>query len=225
MSPSRRQAMRERGSNGSAWWLRGGVRCQDGRETPSSRTNVQSRCAPTARATAATTAVRNSNSSIMGVLLAGGDPYGSNLLSAEILPPVAEKPSCIDFLPNCAHHVPVHTVVAIVQEGAEAFGLGAICEVWGEPDHPEDKTPTFDFSVCTPDPGRVRGASGFDLHVEQGLEAVERADLVCIVPKRDFLDQDPRAVEAVRRAAGRGAVVLAHCTGSFLLGEAGLLDG
>jgi len=119
----------------------------------------------------------------------------------------------------------MHTVVAIVQDGAEPFGLGAICEVWAEPEHPEDGTPTFDFSVCTPDPGRVRGSAGFDLHVEQGLEAVERADLVCIVPKRDVLDPDPRAVEAVRRAAARGATILAHCTGAFLLGEAGLLDG
>jgi transcriptional regulator GlxA family with amidase domain len=111
------------------------------------------------------------------------------------------------------------------QDGAEPFGLGAICEVWAEPDHPEDHTPTFDFTVCTPVPGRVTGASGYDLLVDSGLEAVESADLVCIVPKRDHLDQHPAAVDAVRRAAERGALILAHCTGAFLLGEAGLLDG
>ncbi len=120
---------------------------------------------------------------------------------------------------------PLRRVVALVQEGAEPFGLGAICEVWAEPDHPEDGTPTFDFEVCTPVPGRVGGASGFDLVVDSGLEALESADLICIVPKRDYLEQDPAAVAAVRRAAERGATIMAHCTGAFLLGEAGLLDG
>ncbi|MGH3483741.1 MAG: DJ-1/PfpI family protein, partial [Nocardioidaceae bacterium] len=116
-------------------------------------------------------------------------------------------------------------VVVVVQEGAEPFGLGSICEVWAEPYHPEDDNPVFEFTVCTPDPGRVKGTSGFDLYVEHGLEALETADLVCVVPKRDFRNHDPRAVAAVRKAADRGAIVSAHCTAVWLLGEAGLIDG
>lgn len=116
-------------------------------------------------------------------------------------------------------------VVAIVQDGVEPFGLGAICEVWAEPCHPDDGNPVFDFTVCTPRPGRVAGASGFDLLVEDGLGKVTDADLVCIVPKRDFLDPSPEVVEAVRQAYARGAVIFAHCTAAFVLGEAGLLDG
>ncbi len=133
--------------------------------------------------------------------------------------------SCIDFLPFRCDAVPMRKVVAIVQDGVEPFGLGSICEVWAEPYHPEDDNPVFDFVVATPVPGRVRGASGYDLVVEHGLEEVEDADLVCIVPKREYLDQDAAVVDAVRRAAERGATVFAHCTGAFLLGEAGLLDG
>jgi transcriptional regulator GlxA family with amidase domain len=121
--------------------------------------------------------------------------------------------------------VEIRKVVAVVQDGVEPFGLGSICEVWGEPAHPDDQTPTFDFVVCTPEPGRVRGATGYDLVVEHGLEQLDDADLVCIVPKREFLEQSPEVVDAVRRAADRGAMVFAHCTGAFLLGEAGLLDG
>ncbi|MEO6594948.1 MAG: helix-turn-helix domain-containing protein [Planctomycetota bacterium] len=116
-------------------------------------------------------------------------------------------------------------VVVIVQDGAEPFGLGGICEVWAEPYHAEDDNPVFDFTVCTPRPGRVRGASGFDLFVEHGLDAVERADLVCIAPKREFLEPAPEVADAVRRAYERGAMIFAHCTAAFLLGEAGLLDG
>ena len=117
------------------------------------------------------------------------------------------------------------TVAVLVQDEVEPFGLGSICEVWAEPYHPEDDNPVFEFSVCAPDPGRVRGASGFDVHVEHGLEAIATADLVCIAPKRDYTTHDPRAVAAVRAAADRGAIVSAHCTGAWLLGEAGLLDG
>lgn len=118
----------------------------------------------------------------------------------------------------------MRTVVAIVEDGVEAFGLGAICEVWGEPYHPDDDNPVFDFTVCTPTPGRVKGNLGYDLVVDAGLEAVDDADLVCVVPKRRFLEETPAVSEALRRAADRGAWVFAHCTAAFALGHAGLLD-
>ena len=116
-------------------------------------------------------------------------------------------------------------VAAIVQDGVEAFGLGAICEVWGEPYHPEDDNPVFDFTVCTPRPGRVRGAFGYDLVVEHGLDVVDDADLVCVIPKREFLVSDDAVSDALRSAADRGAWLFAHCTSAFALGHAGLLDG
>ncbi|WP_310963072.1 GlxA family transcriptional regulator [Nocardioides terrisoli] len=116
-------------------------------------------------------------------------------------------------------------VVVIVQDGAEPFGLGSMCEVWAEPYHPEDDAPVFDFRVCTPTPGRVRGASGFDLYVEHGLEVVRGADLVCVCPKRDFTEPAPAVADALRAAHDAGATIFAHCTAAFALGEAGLLDG
>ena len=116
-------------------------------------------------------------------------------------------------------------VAVVVQDGAEPFGLGAMCEVWAEPYHPEDDNPVFDFVVATPRPGRVRGASGYDLHVEHGLDAAADADLVCVTPKRAFREPSPEVVELIRDAHDRGAHVFAHCTAAFVLGEAGLLDG
>lgn len=117
------------------------------------------------------------------------------------------------------------TVAVVVQDGAEPFGLGALVEVWGEPYHPDDDNPVFDFRVCTPRPGRVRGRAGYDLHVEHGLDAIEDADLVCFSPRHDFLDFDPLVLDAARATHERGAIVYAHCSGSFILAEAGLLDG
>lgn len=120
---------------------------------------------------------------------------------------------------------PVRTVAVIVQDNSEPFGLGSLVEVWGEPEHPEDQTPVFDFRVCTPRPGRVTGRSDFDLFVERGLEATEDADLVCLAPHHDFLHHDPAVLEAVRAADARGAILYAHCSGTFELGAAGVLDG
>ncbi|KRC63510.1 transcriptional regulator [Aeromicrobium sp. Root236] len=117
------------------------------------------------------------------------------------------------------------TVAVVVQDGAEPFGLGSICEVWAEPYHPEDDNPVFDFRVCTPRPGRVRGRAGFDLHVEHGLDAIEDADLVCFSPKHEYLDFDPLVLDAARETYERGALVYAHCSAAFMLAEAGLLDG
>ncbi len=116
-------------------------------------------------------------------------------------------------------------MAVVVQDGVEPFGLGSICEVWAEPYHPEDDNPVFDFVVVTPRPGRVKGPSGFDIHVEHGLEEAEDADLICVAPKRDFLAPSPEVVALLQRANARGAMIFAHCTAAFMLGEAGLLEG
>ncbi len=116
-------------------------------------------------------------------------------------------------------------VAVLVQDGAEPFGLGGVCGGGGEPYPPEDDNPVFEFVVATPRPGRVRGPSGFDLHIDHGLDAAADADLVIVTPKRDYLDPSPEIADAVAAAHARGAFVFAHCTGAFVLGEAGLLDG
>lgn len=93
----------------------------------------------------------------------------------------------------------------VVQDGVEPFGLGAMCEVWADEPHPEDRTPVFDFRVVTPTPGRVRGPSGFDLLVDQGLDVAADADLVCLTPKRDF--RQPYLVTGAGSAAGLDAAL------------------
>ncbi|MGH3357781.1 MAG: GlxA family transcriptional regulator [Nocardioidaceae bacterium] len=119
----------------------------------------------------------------------------------------------------------IKNVATIVTDGVEPFGLGLFCEVWGEGVHPEDECPTFDFAVCGPRAGRIRGSNGFDIHVEHGLERVAEADLVAVTPteRPDLVPQS--VLDAIAAAYDRGAIVLSYCTGAFVLGAAGLLDG
>jgi transcriptional regulator GlxA family with amidase domain len=63
------------------------------------------------------------------------------------------------------------------------------------------------------------------LTTEHGLSEADGADLV-IAPAYDY-SQPPteKVMDVFRRAHERGAWVLSVCSGAFLLGEAGLLDG
>lgn len=116
------------------------------------------------------------------------------------------------------------SVAVVVQDGVEPFGLGAMCEVWNEPYHPEDDNPVFDFVIVTPEPGRVRGSGGFDVFVEHGLDAAADADLICVAPLRNYLDTREDVLDLLRAADEREAHIFAHCTAAFTVGAAGLLD-
>lgn len=119
--------------------------------------------------------------------------------------------------------------VAVVLTGRVAmFEFGVLCEVFGL-DRTADGLPGFDFKVCSAEPGvPVRATSpGAQVVPEFGLDEVAKADLVAIPAfySGDLREPDARAIAAVRAAADAGAIVLTVCSGAFLAGAAGLLDG
>jgi transcriptional regulator GlxA family with amidase domain len=118
----------------------------------------------------------------------------------------------------------LHNVAAVVCEGVAPFELGVLCEAWGI-DRSATGGPSFDFAVCAPTPGRVRTSMGFALEVEAGLERVAQADLVTVPAMPRDQPTPPALLEALRAAHERGARILSVCSGAFVLGEAGLLDG
>jgi AraC family transcriptional regulator, transcriptional activator FtrA len=117
------------------------------------------------------------------------------------------------------------TVAAIVIDQAAPFEFGVLCEVFGI-DRTEEGVPRTEFLVCGERPGEpIRTGVGAMLIPEHGLDAVERADLVA-VPAAAIRDEYPEAVlAAIRAAAARGATLISVCSGAFILGAAGLLDG
>lgn len=119
----------------------------------------------------------------------------------------------------------IRSVAIPVLDGVYAFELGVFCEVFGLDRPDEPLLPTFDFALCTPTPGPVRTMSGFDVVAQHDLGRLATADLVGVPAiQRDTVIPDDLA-EALRAAAARGARVMSICSGAFVLGAAGLLDG
>jgi transcriptional regulator GlxA family with amidase domain len=122
----------------------------------------------------------------------------------------------------------LRNVAAVVLNGFGAFELGVVSEVFGT-DRTADGLPAYDFAVVGGEPGPLRSSAGFVINAPAGLDRLDSADLVAVLPAGDDRcecgDWPEPVLAALREAAGRGAQVLSVCTGAFALGAAGLLDG
>src|SRR5919199_560894 len=117
-------------------------------------------------------------------------------------------------------------VSVVVADGlVGSFGLGVCAEVFGY-DRRHMGLPRFDFALVTEAPGVMRTDTGIPITVEHGLERLAHSDIVSITAWELF-DRVPSPVllDALREAYARGATIVSHCTGAFVLAEAGLLDG
>ncbi|MEV4209205.1 helix-turn-helix domain-containing protein [Nocardia salmonicida] len=116
-------------------------------------------------------------------------------------------------------------VAVVLSDRLAMFEFGVVCEVFGL-DRTADGLPGFDFRVCGADPGTpLRSTTpGISVTPEFGLDQLAEADLVAI-PASPIDQYDDRVLDAVRGAAAAGATVLTVCSGAFLAGAAGLLDG
>jgi transcriptional regulator GlxA family with amidase domain len=133
----------------------------------------------------------------------------------------------------------LRNVAVVLVNGFLPFEFGTLCEVFGV-DRSDDGLPRYDFAVVAGEPAPLR-ALDFTIEPSHGLERLEGADLIALPAVSDqrfslSAAQRSRApgvphqfpedlLEALRRAVGRGARALSICSGAFILGEAGLLDG
>ncbi|MFD6878987.1 MULTISPECIES: GlxA family transcriptional regulator [unclassified Streptomyces] len=103
------------------------------------------------------------------------------------------------------------------------LAVGIVTEVFGP--HGQG-LPGFDFALCADRPGPVPTDLGVPLTVTHGLDRLAAADLVIALPGAGFrTPPGPAVLDALSAAHGRGALVAAHCVGTFALAAAGLLDG
>jgi transcriptional regulator GlxA family with amidase domain len=122
----------------------------------------------------------------------------------------------------------LRNVAVVVLDGFSPFELGVPCEVFGT-DRSDEGLPCYDFAVVAGEPGPLRSEVGFVLQADAGLERLKQADLVVVPAPSDkrcaSADWPEPLLEALRAAVARGGRVLSVCTGAFVLGAAGLLDG
>jgi transcriptional regulator GlxA family with amidase domain len=119
----------------------------------------------------------------------------------------------------------MHVVAAVVDQGALTFDLAVPCEVFGT-DRRDIVDPWYEFLVVAAGDRRVRTQTGFMLEAQHGLEALARADTIVVPGWSDPEDEPSEALkETLVEAHDRGARIVSLCTGAFVLGAAGLLDG
>ncbi|MEU3344028.1 helix-turn-helix domain-containing protein [Streptomyces sp. NPDC006700] len=118
-------------------------------------------------------------------------------------------------------------VATVLLDGVHPFELGVVCEVFGL-DRSDEGLPVYDFAVVSAEGPELRThVPGLTVHTPHGLDRLEEADLIT-VPAADAVTSrgyPPELLDALRRAVDRGARVLSVCSGVFVLGAAGLLDG
>lgn len=121
-------------------------------------------------------------------------------------------------------------VTFVVLDKFTSFEFGVVCEVFGT-DRTEDGLPAYDFAVVAGQDGPLRSEHGLTLAGAAGLDQLADADLVVVgaiderVNAGTLADLPGPLLESLRAAAARGTRVLSVCTGAFVLGAAGLLDG
>lgn len=105
------------------------------------------------------------------------------------------------------------------------FEFGLVCEVFGL-DRSYAGLAPLDYRVCGVTPGvPLTSQTGAAVVPPFGLEALDDADVVAVPAARIRDEYPPELLAALRRASERGAIMLGVCSGAFILGAAGLLDG
>jgi transcriptional regulator GlxA family with amidase domain len=120
-------------------------------------------------------------------------------------------------------------VSVILLEPVSVFEFAMAVEVFGIDRRDEGYEP-FDFRVCALHPERpltTKTVTPFSITPTHGLDGVRGSNLVIVsaTPPRGEHGYPPQILEAIRQAHQDGAILLSLCSGAFLLGAAGMLDG
>ncbi|WP_147916119.1 GlxA family transcriptional regulator [Ruania zhangjianzhongii] len=115
------------------------------------------------------------------------------------------------------------TIAIPVIDGMTLFEIGMPLEALGYDWDPEHG-PLYDVVLCG-DLRGVRTHTGVRLSPERPLSAIAESDTVLVPAVPPGRSVGSGLVRELRRAANRGARIVALCSGAFALAEAGLLDG
>jgi transcriptional regulator GlxA family with amidase domain len=150
---------------------------------------------------------------------------------AEILPKKGPRHEWLERHPqkdsrHYAGRVTLRSVSVVLVEPVALFEFGVAAEVFGIDRSQEGIE--FDFRVCALEPGRpmsTKVTTPFTVTATHGLADVAGSDLVIVCPTTPLPAYPQDLLDTLRRAHSAGSILLSVCSGSFVLGAAGLLDG
>ena len=116
-------------------------------------------------------------------------------------------------------------VVALAYDGLCTFEFGIVAEIFGLA-RPEMGPNWYRFATAAIEPGPLRAQGGITVQTDGGLDLIAEAGLVVVPGWRGVEAPVPPALlEALREAHARGARLTSICSGAFVLGATGLLEG
>jgi AraC family transcriptional regulator, transcriptional activator FtrA len=125
------------------------------------------------------------------------------------------------IMPNT--HGPL--VTALLYDGLCTFEFGIVAEIFGL-SRPEMGEGWYRFASCAIEQGPLRAHGGFTLLPDEGIELIDRADIIVVPGWKGADEPVPEALcERLRQAHDRGARLVSICSGAFVLAATGLLDG
>nr|WP_100549841.1 MULTISPECIES: DJ-1/PfpI family protein [unclassified Pseudomonas] len=116
-------------------------------------------------------------------------------------------------------------VCVVAFEGVSLFHLSVPAMVLGAGGE-DSSSARYAVSYCAAQPGKVRCDQGLTIDVPDGMAPMARADIVIVPAWNDPEVAAPvELIDGLRQAHARGALIVGLCLGTFVLGDAGLLDG
>lgn len=116
-----------------------------------------------------------------------------------------------------------HTVAVLALPGVNAFDLSTATEVFGRATL-SCGSPAYRILVCSP--AEVTDAGPVRILTDHGIERLSDAHTIVVPGCQEIDGPVPDDVlDALRAASDAGARIASICTGAFILGAAGLLDG
>jgi AraC family transcriptional activator FtrA len=116
-------------------------------------------------------------------------------------------------------------LVLLAYECLCTFEFGTAVEAFGRADEVTGE-PLYEMVVASVESGIFSAQGGIRLVVDGGLELLDGAGTI-VIPGWRSIDEppSPQLITALHRAHANGSRIVSICAGSFVLAEAGLLDG